>query len=502
MKLSKRDLMRLSGTTIVAGLAGCQTTTGGGDDEREPTDRDTSEDRTSTVVADQEAEIKFVDTSAVTTLPIVRPDTIDDVASVELQISDPDGLQDVVVAYSDDYRDEPVLLSDEMGTEEDTEVGNQTVQITRGLPQRVLAPRTGEFTVEVTDTNGNTRTRTRPIDDLEGSYRADRKRRADSNAETHDIGSYKTGRHWDDLTTNTREIQEMQQEWLNQEMYTPLVNQVMSGENFEAGGRSFPNSNYEENDPGYFDQEAVQEEDDFETLVRWYLPAIMHHDRENYGNAPSGRNQRFAATLETLINEHHPEAETQATHVKSLPGHGIFGVQDTVNEEFYLVDTTASSPQYDEAVGRISDFITSEDGDRSELWDPYHSFEPGPQEGLHYEGKSESAMAGLFNFVENTGSNEQLDYDSFFITDQWMDDAYQLLRNGGSIDPIVEPIEEMIYQSLETDTDSKIGIYGNLDDTRMAVDSTGEIYEAVKLDETQTPGIDNIETLLETATAR
>jgi len=111
-------------------------------------------------------------------------------------------------------------------------------------------------------------------------------------------------------------------------------------------------------------------------------------------------------------------------------------------------------------------------------------------------------MAGLFNFVENTGSNDQLDYDSFFITDQWMGDAYEVLRNGGSINPIVESIEEMIYQSLETDTDSKIGIYGNLDDTRMAVDSTGEIYEAVKLDETQTPGIDNIETMLETATAQ
>jgi hypothetical protein len=80
-----------------------------------------------------------------------------------------------------------------------------------------------------------------------------------------------------------------------------------------------------------------------------------------------------------------------------------------------------------------------------------------------------------------------------------MDDAYNVLRNGGSIDPIVEPIEEVLYNAPELEENTNIGIYGTLDDTRITVTSDEEIYETVMYDETTTPGIEEIESMLGTA---
>jgi hypothetical protein len=491
MGLNRRNFIEATGAAALTGLAGCA-----GDDSNPPNQEQTDTQTPTETTSEQNepAQIEFLESHGIQILPILNEENIDNQAGISLEVEDQNGLEHVQVAYNDEHRDEPLTLYDKARREFEQRVDGEKVPISQEFPQRLLAPNTGEFQVEATDVNGNTETRNQSINNLNGNYRADRKR-----TETGNIGNYNTERNWDNLNTNTEEIQEMQQDWLNQEMYTPLVNQVMSGENFEAGGRSFPNSNYEENDPGYFDQDAVQNEDDFETLIRWYLPAIIDHDDKNYGNAPSSRNHRFATTLETLLNEHHPNAEATSTFVTSLPAHGIFGVQNTKEEKFYLVDTT-SPAQYDEAVGRIGDFITSEDGDRSELWDPFHSFEPGPAEFGTYEGKSEISMGALMIFA---ATNEMGDnFDQFFITDEWMDEAYEALRNGGSIDPIVEPIEEVLYNAPELEENTKIGIYGSLDDTRIAVTSDEEIYETVMYDDTTTPGIDDIETLLETATAQ
>ncbi len=354
---------------------------------------------------------------------------------------------------------------------------------------------------ELTEKN-TTETEETPEPDIPESYRADRKRKASGRAELRNIGNYNTERNWDNLITNTEEIDQMQQDWLNEETYGPLINQIMDGGELSEVTKVFPNWEGD-NDRGYFDQEAVQNEDDFETLIRWYLPAIMHYDGEKYGNAPSSRFMRFGATLEKLINQHHPEAEATATGVNSMPGHGIFGVQDTKNEEFYLVDTT-SPAQYDGAVGRIGDFNTSgfdpsRELSRQNLWDPFHEFQTGEQKvDLLYSSTKNSGMAGLVNFVDNRVSNNELNYDKNFITDEWMNEAYQVLRNGGSIQPITEPIEEMIYNNIKAEEPDFIGIYGTLDDTRIAVDSGDEIYQKVMY-EPEPQNIDNIESMLETA---
>jgi len=369
-------------------------------------------------------------------------------------------------------------------------------------PEVSTSPEQTPASEKTTETNQTDTTEKEPEPEIPESYRADRRRVADSNSEPENIGNYTTEQNWDNVVTNSEEITQKQQEWIDQEAYSPLVDQILNGEDIESNGRSFPNHNYEEKDPGFLDQEAVQNEDDFETLIRWYLPAIMEHDRENYGNAPSSRYQRFGVTMEKLINQHHPEAEAQATGVNSLPGHGIFGVQDENNEEFFLVDTT-SSPQYDGAVGRIGDFNTSgfdpsRDMNRQNLWDPFHEFEPGPIDILGYDSKSRSGMVGLINFVEKKGSNRQVNYDKLFMTDEWMNEAYEVLRNGGSIDPIVEPIEEIIYNNIQAEEPENLCIYGTLDDTRIAVSSGDEIYEKV-MKQPEPQNIENIERLLETA---
>lgn len=364
---------------------------------------------------------------------------------------------------------------------------------------------------EKTTTENNTETTEKepePEPEIPESYRADRKRIRSKNAEPENIGNYTTERNWDNLTTNTQKLRETQETALEQEAYTPLVEKIMSGEDIDSNGRGFPNYSYEgeENDPGFFDQDAVKEEDNFETLIRWYLPTIMEHDRENYGNAPSGRNHRFAATLETLINDHHPEAEATSTSAQSLPAHGIFGVQDKNNEEFYLVDTT-SSPQHEGAVGRIGDFNTSNfdpssDINRQNLWDPFHEFQPGqPEADIPYSSIKNKSMNALSRFVYKGNEFTIEDSDpggNLFATDEWMDEAYEILRNGGSIQPITEPIEEIIYNQRTDGTDQTIGIYGSLDDTRIAASSGDEIYEKVMID-SQPQSIEDIENMLEAA---
>jgi hypothetical protein len=485
----RRRLLGLTGTALITGVAGCGGTSednaGSGDGGSESSNEDTGGESSQ----DQEAVIEFLSRDSIQTVPIVTEDTIENTAGVEVEVEDPDGLENVVLNYNDSHRDEPFTVYEKARSEFEN---GTTVSISEEFPQRIIAPRIGEFYFEVTDVNGNTTTRTEPIEDLENSFRADRKRK-----QTENIDNYKTERNWDNIITDTQQIQEIHQNWLDKNAYTPLVNQILNGEDFSSGGKVFPNYDFsgEENNIGFFDQDVVKNENDFERLVRWYLPAIMEHDRVNYGSAPSSRFHRFAATMETLINEHHPTAEADGTGVNSIPAHGIFGVQDTNNQEFYLVDTTAA-PQFEQTVAQINDgFITSENGNRSELWEPFHDFSPGKPSFGTYEGQSESSMSALMTFRATDILTEK--YDSFFMTDRWMDEAYQVLRDGGSIEPITDPIEEITAKASEDGFQDKVGIYGTLDDTRIAVTSNEEVYDAVMYDPDQAPGITEIENMLE-----
>ena len=483
----RRKLLTLTGTAVATGLAGCggnsdgsvESGNGGTEDGNGDTDGESSQD--------QEAVIEFLDREGIQTVPIVTEETSENTASIELEVEDPDGLENLLLQYNDSHRDQPLVLYDRSRDEFEQGVNGEMVPISEEFPQTVIAPNTGEFYIEVTDTNGNTTTRTEPIEGLVSSFRADRKRKQEGN-----IGNYNTDRNWDNINTDTKKVQEKHQSWLDKNAYTPLVEKILSGEDVDTTGNVYPN--WEREDRGFFDQDKVKNVDDFETLLRWYLPAIYDHDDDNYGAAPSSRFPRFAATMETLINEHHPEAEADATGVNSIPSHGIFGVQDQNNEEFYLVDTTASSPQFDPAIGKIGEFITSEGYARDDLWDPFHEFSPGEPSFGTYEGQSRRSMSALMVF--RATSNLQEKYDSFFITDEWMNEAYQVLRNGGPIQPITQPIEEIISKASENEFQDKVGVYGTLDDTRIAVTDNKELYETVMYNPNQAPGIEEIENML------
>ena len=82
------------------------------------------------------------------------------------------------------------------------------------------------------------------------------------------------------------------------------------------------------------------------------------------------------------------------------------------------------------------------------------------------------------------------------MTDKWLDEAYGILRNGGSIQPITEPVEDMIYERETNGQDNIVGIYGTLDDTRIAVTDNEEVYKTVMYDPNQAPGIEEIENML------
>ena len=486
MDINRRNLIKTGSIMGVVGLAGC-----GGDTEENtlPEEDGSSKSKEDKSSQDQDAVIELLEQEGIQTIPVLNEESIDRVAGIEVEIEDPDGLGNIVLNYNDSHRDEAFTIYDQARGEFENRT---SVSISEEFPQTVIAPNTGEFYIEVTDVNGNTTTRTEPIEGLESSFRADRKRKQEGN-----VGNYSTERNWDNIVTDTERLRETQQKVLREQAYTPLVEKILNGEDVESTGNLYPN--WEGEKDGFLDQDAVKNEDDFETLLRWYLPAVYDHDDDNYGTAPSSRNDRFAATLETLINEHHPEAEAVSTSVKSLPDHGIFGVQDQNNEEFYLVDTTAGSPQFDQAVAQINDgFITSENGNRSELWEPFHDFKPGKPSFATYQGTKGKAIIGLSNFVTK-GSSFNIEGESkgeIFMTDEWLDEAYGILREGGSIQPITDPIEELFYNHQTNGRDDDIGIYGTLDDTRIAVTDNQELYETVMYNPDQAPGTNEIEKML------
>lgn len=486
----RRKLLTLTGATLTTGLAGC----GGSDDNSTETGGTSSENGNT----DEEAVIKFLSQTDVETIPIVTDVTAENSAEIKIEAEDRDGLDRVQLQYTDTHRDQPLTISGKDKSEFENSENRETVSISEDFPQTAIAPNTGEFQVNVTDVNGNETTQTKEINGL-SNFRADRRR-----TESGIVGNYETPRNWDNIVLNEQSLNQKQQRALQEQAYTELVDKIMEGDDFTEGN-IYPN--WQSDDRGFFDQDAVKNADNFERLIRWYLPAIQDHDRYNYGSAPSSRNDRFAATMETLINEHHPSAEAVSTSVKSLPSHGIFGVHDRDGKQFYMVDTTAS-PVFDQAVAQVGEnFITSENGNRSELWEPFHDFKPGTVETApNYEGKKIYSMASMLNFVTKGAILNKEREDGvvqLFMTDEWMEDGFEVLRNGGSTRPIEQPIEEGLSDDIYDigtkigDQEIYVGIYGDLDDTRMLITENEELYNTVMFDQYTTPGIEEIEEMVE-----
>jgi len=515
MGLNRRNFIEATGAAALTGLAGCA-----GDDSnplnQEQTDTQTPTETTSE--QNEPAQIEFLESHGIQILPILNEENIDNQAGISLEVEDQNGLQNIEVLYNNSHRNEPLSLYDRSRHEFEQGVDGEMVPIQEEFPQRMIAPNTGEFTVEVTDVNGNTETRQQQIHNLNQSWKVDRPR-----------GSYSTERNWDNLRFDRQEFHdEYISEWHKEAVYHTVLRELENNNqekySASAAGSAYSNSKYEiggVDGAGYWDKEFYNELTSLEHILGDAQNALKTHQSEAHGNAASAWNNRFSATLEEIVHEfngqakeHLEETGEKAVHAGYVNegGHGTVitytDLQNTdieAEQPWQFVDTTddtvAPVTQNVNTRGTYNPFVDGYSSD--EQLGEYDATEnPDESETLYGNEKGRATMT-LVNFVRNGGRDhadidEELEGIATGISDTILEDIFnEHVPSGGSINPVLDMVEKSI--DLKQDTGKHVQVYGeDLENYEMAVTENDELYQ-ISMDPETTVGEEEVEAVLETA---
>lgn len=329
------------------------------------------------------------------------------------------------------------------------------------------------------------------------SYRVDLK-----TSEGEDIGEYNTPAEWDDLRFNQQALDRLRSQWNQQAAYGGFPDVIEADTDLAPNKYAhyeYPNA--EAHPPnGVFDTSSFQETDSFTTVLDWIIPAVKEQTFRTYDGPPSGHANEMAASAELAIDQVHPTAETRAWGVYN-GGHGTMLFYDEKTAEYWHVDTTSDK------------IVKPENAQehRDDVWSPFRSPDsdmPGfsidadwTTKPSAYDDRKRVSTGALLRMVVSGELVETANYGLFtrlFITDEWLDDAYDHIRDDGAIDPVCEPLEHLVYGQLETG--EYTGIYGTLDDTRLAAGELDSLYEHV-MEDTSVMTTDRVEDRLEGTSA-
>lgn len=294
-----------------------------------------------------------------------------------------------------------------------------------------------------------------------------------------------------------KSIEERRREWNREAAYPRFKLKV----DFDLAPNKYAEYDYpnaEEHPPnGVFNKESFQQTDSLTKALEWIIPAVKEQTFRTHDDQPSGHANEMAASAELYIDQVHPTAETRAWGVYN-PSHGTMMFYDENQEEYWHVDTTS------EHIVKPEEALS-----HREIWSPFHKYNPDkPEEGgfhpgksqvkgLTYWEKSKVSMGSLLRMVASGESKTGIG-KKIFITDEWLDDAYEHIRNDGAIDPILEPIEEAVEDQIETG--EYAGIYGTLDDTRTVAGELDDVYHDV-MREPEVMTTEKVESMLESGAA-
>jgi hypothetical protein len=302
------------------------------------------------------------------------------------------------------------------------------------------------------------------------------------NPDGENLGNYSSPHRKDDHTFDQAELNQYRTEWNNEVIYHDIISRAENDDELLPGGLS----DYPEVDGTYYEEwnlQAFKDTQEFSKIVSWVETLTKVGTAINYNGPPSGHCNEMAATGEKVINELHPEAETRAgsiynPEIESGGSHGTMFFYDQSGESgWWHVDTTSET------------IVKPEEAQlhRTDVWSPFPEYQeddperggfhkgPSQVENLSYEEKKKSSMFALASLVDNSG--EGYDPDRSFIPDEWLESAYDHIRNDGDIEPILEPLEQMVYTQVKED--EYIGIYGDsLEETKI-MEGDEEIYEEV-----------------------
>ena len=481
--IKRRDVLKGIGTLGVAGLAGCSANTG--EDQESSTGTETSP------TDNHRSKISFSGLDNLEVLPFVNTENIDSSTELSVEVRDQDGLETIRLTYNDSHREEPFTVYDKGRNGFGQESNGETVSITGELPQRIIAPETGEFTVEATDVTGNTETRTEEINLNPNGWIVDREN-----------GQYQTGRNWDNHQLNRQQLQENHiSVWDETATYNKVLEELEKLEQGEDvlvdGGREkyigehaqalYSNSEYEKgNAEGYgeWDGEFYSELTDLEHILGDAQNTVLTHQRVVHPTAFSAWANRASATLEEIIHEFNNEAKQhleqtgeKAVYASGVAegGHGtIITYTDTENTDI----ETEHPWQFVDTTSYVIAPVTREINTGGEYNPFVEGYEPEKYEDLEYESKKRKASEALGSFIfGGRGEMEEIQGQVLDFSDPILKDVFNNhVPNKGSIDPILEMTER--GADLLVDTEYNVQMYGeSLEDYEAAVTKDQELYE-------------------------
>ena len=492
--LDRRSFLKTGGAIAVsAGLSGCSHSSDNSDDTASTTEPTTTETRPE----DQSAELLNVDPKEnFSTLPVLDPENRDNTAEVNWGAEDSDSISQAQLFIQGEDTERDIDISEGIQIDERQPDGKKT-QVTTQFPQQIIPPGNVQFRMEITDENGNQYTfHSETYNAGPHRYRLDPQQ---------NFTNYQTQRHWDNTQFSQERINQQREEWQNAARYDGFVNQIRNGGEdleIEVSGWDYPQ------DREQFDKQLYDQEQTFRGKLEWLQVAAIMETYNVHDPPPSGHANEMAASIEKTLEELENIHDSTRGWGVYNPGHGtmMFYTEDeSAEHRWYHLDTTSTIIDRPENAQEHRD-----------IWSPFHSVE-GDQPGFHqgfnvdevegvnsYNQMKEVAMFSLTRMVL---SGEPIDgwgetkENANFMTEKWLDSAYQHIRDGGKIDPILDPIEEMIDYRLQNE-EQYAGIYGSsLDDTRIvAGDDLGNLYEETMVNEGNVTA-SQIENMLEGQTA-
>jgi len=218
-------------------------------------------------------------------------------------------------------------------------------------------------------------------------------------AQGNNIGNTNTEREWDNHRFNREELhEEYISDWTDEAAYDQVMQEIQEENSEKYNGESI-NSLYsnsdnklgEEDELGHWDPEWYSDRNQLEHIIRDAQNVVRTHQREVHPDAYSNWNNRFAATLQEIVNNHNEyaenyEGERKAFHAGFIDEnqHGtVITYTDLENTEiegkhpWQFVDTTSW------AVNPVT-----EDIDTGGVFNPFvDGYEPESQTRLGYESE-------------------------------------------------------------------------------------------------------------------
>lgn len=254
--------------------------------------------------------------------------------------------------------------------------------------------------------------------------------------------------------------------------------------------------------PPNWSDNTIETQEEFEDHLETALAAVQEKNEEYHQQNNSDGLSGSASTI----------ANTASLHFRNKKEGELFGAGVHTNGHglnvfyhdkwgWYVAETTMPSVGKPDSHGwqTLENYFIP--------WSDYAA-DVENEHNPDYQGKKKIATRGLTRLV-TSNAQYKTGPANLFINDDWLEAAYQHIRNGGDIEPIIQPLKHAIDKQIQESKNQKLGelqdsvyagIYGTgLEDTRIAYgENLEQLYDQV-MHQQQSLTVTDIETALQKA---